>query len=168
MEYIFRKATMAELDGIMEIIEGAKRQMAREGKDQWDDTYPARQHIEADISSGNAYVMLGDGHLAAYGAVVFTGEPAYASIRGRWLTTGQPYVELHRLAVAQSHAGQGVGRRFMQAVEQLSRSAGVHSFRVDTNHDNARMQRLLATQGFTRCGDIYFQQGYRQAYEKTL
>ncbi len=33
MEYTFRKATLADFDSIMNIIEEAKAQMAREGND---------------------------------------------------------------------------------------------------------------------------------------
>ena len=49
MEYMFRKAVASDLGRIMEIIEEAKQQMHREGKVQWDATYPALSHIEADI-----------------------------------------------------------------------------------------------------------------------
>ncbi len=167
MEYIFRKASLTEVDRIMEIIDEAKLQMRREGKNQWDEKYPARQHIETDIADGNAYVMILEGQIAAYGAVVFTGEPAYNGIQGRWLSE-QPYVVLHRLAVTESVKGHGIGRLFMQEVERMSRSAGVHSFKVDTNYDNARMLRLLDKTGFTYCGQIFYPQGARMAYEKLL
>ena len=141
-EYTFRRATTADTDRIMEIIEQAKRQMWREGKDQWTAAYPARGNIDADIQQGAAHVMLHAGHIVAYGAVVLTGEPVYEEIRGQWLTN-QPYVVLHRLAVADEAKGHGVGAWFMHGVERVAAAAGVHSFRVDTNHDNRRMLRLL-------------------------
>ena len=40
MQYTFRKATAADLGTIMDIIQEAKEQMSREGKHQWDDSYP--------------------------------------------------------------------------------------------------------------------------------
>ena len=166
-EYTFRRATTADTDRIMEIIEQAKRQMWREGKDQWTAAYPARGNIDADIQQGAAHVMLHAGHIVAYGAVVLTGEPVYEEIRGQWLTN-QPYVVLHRLAVADEAKGHGVGVRFMHGVERVAAAAGVHSFRVDTNHDNSRMLRLLDKEGFTFCCNVYYQQGERMAYEKLL
>lgn len=57
MEYTFRKATLADFDSIMNIIEEAKAQMAHEGKHQWDKTYPAHPHIMKDIQAGVAHVM---------------------------------------------------------------------------------------------------------------
>ncbi len=167
MEYIFRKASVTEIDRIMEIIDEARQQMRREGKNQWDEEYPVRQHIETDIDDGNAYVMLLEERIVAYGAIVFTGEPAYNDIQGRWLSE-QPYVVLHRLAVTGSAKGHGIGRLFIQEVERLGSSAGVHSFKVDTNHDNTRMLRLLDKTGFTFCGQIFYPQGARMAYEKLL
>ena len=167
MEYAFRKASAQDIDRIIEIIEEAKQQMYREGKDQWNETYPTREHIAADVKDGTGYAMLCDGRIGAYGSVVFTGEPAYKVIKGKWLSE-QPYVVLHRLAVTENVKGHGIGRIFMHEVERLALSVGVHSFKVDTNHDNDRMLHLLDKEGFTYCGDITYQGGYRMAYEKLM
>ena len=167
MTHTFRPATATDLDGIMAIIAEAKEQMCREGKHQWDDTYPVRHHIETDIRNGSAYVMASAGRLVAYGAVVFSGEPAYTEIEGRWLTDW-PYVVLHRLAVAERTKGHGIGALFIQEAERLAVRAGIHSFKIDTNHDNTRMLRLLTKMGFTYCGTIHYQQCSRMAYEKLL
>ncbi len=167
MEYTFRKASIADVDRIMEIIEEAKQQMAREGKNQWTAAYPARDHIETDVNNGTAYVMLAAERIVAYGAVVFTGEPAYDDIEGKWLTE-QPYVVLHRLAVAEETKGRGVGLLFLKEVEKLALSVDVHSFKVDTNYDNSRMLSLLEKQGFAFCGNVCYPQGSRMAYEKLL
>lgn len=168
MEHHFRKASASEAGRIMEIIEEAKQQMHQDGKVQWDENYPTRKHIEKDIEDGTAYVMTdAAGRIVAYGAVVFTGEPAYADIKGRWLSE-QPYVVLHRLAVSEDVKGHGIGLLFMQEVEQLSLAAGVHSFKVDTNYDNERMLRVLDKLGFTFCGNIFYQEGMRMAFERLL
>ena len=167
VENIFRKLTLAHLDEAVKIIEEAKQQMLRERKCQWSEAYPTSEHIEADIRGGCAYGLFREGHLVAYGAVMFDGEPAYAALQGRWLTE-QPYVVLHRLAVVGSERGRHIGMRFVQEVEALSRSKGVCSFKADTNYDNERMQRLFEKQGFVYCGEISYPQGQRMAYEKVL
>ena len=167
MEYIFRKATAVENGSIMEIINDAKQQMLREGKSQWNESYPTISNIDTDIANGNAYVMLSNGRIVAYGAVVFTGEPAYDNIEGQW-SSEQPYVVLHRIAVARSARRKGIGMRFMHEVERLSISKGIHSFKVDTNYDNERMLRLFEKMGFVYCGKICYPQGERMGYEKLL
>ena len=167
MEYVFRKAVAADICDIMTIIDEARAQMILEGKHQWDESYPTSAHIEADIRNDNAYVLLCDGRIVACGAVVYTGEPAYADIQGKWLTQ-QPYVVVHRLAVEMKSRKRGIGTVFIKEVERLSLAKGIHSFKADTNDDNERMQRLFKKLGFTYCGKIFFQQGYRMAYEKLL
>lgn len=167
MEYTFRKASTNDIHHIMEIIEEAKSQMAREGKHQWDENYPTISKIETDVKNGAAYVLLMSGRIMAYGAVVFTGEPAYNEIDGKWLTN-QPYVVLHRLAVTEEAKDHGVGRLFIKEVERLALESGVKGFRVDTNYDNSRMLRLLEKTGFNFCGNITYQQGSRMAFEKLL
>ena len=141
--------------------------MAREGKHQWDENYPTHCNIETDVKNGTAHVLLTEGKIVAYGAAILTGEPAYNNIEGRWLDS-QPYVVLHRLAVTEKSKGHGIGLLFIKEVEKLALAAGVHSFKIDTNHDNSRMLKLLAKTGFTFCGNITYPQGERMAYEKLL
>ncbi len=173
--YILRPATMEEVPAIWEIILQAKAQMYREGKHQWDENYPTVPILENDVRRGWGYVLVPDNcstqpepDIIAYGAVVFDGEPAYDGLRdGKWLS-GQPYVVLHRLAVADSWKRQGMAVRYMQAVCDLAISRGIRSFKVDTNYDNFYMQRVFSRLGFTYCGRIRYEAGERMAYEKLL
>lgn len=167
MEMNFRKAELRDVPAVMEIIRAAVHRMLDEGKCQWSEDYPTDEHIIADILDGNAYVLEDCRRVVAYGAVVFTGEPAYDATDGDWLSDGD-YVVVHRLAVAQDAQSKGVGRRFLSAVEHLAASQGIGSFRIDTNFDNERMLALLDHCGFTFTGLIHYPQGERQAYEKLI
>ena len=80
--------------------------------------------------------------------MVFDGEPAYDAIDGQWLTD-EPYVLVHRIAVADGERGRGVAAEFMRRTEALARERGVGSFRVDTNFDNRYMLRMLERLGPT-------------------
>lgn len=151
----------------MTIIADAVGRMLREGKQQWDETYPTSRHIAADIRNGNAYVIESEGRVVAYGAVVFTGEEAYESLQGAWLSD-RPYVVVHRMAVAQTLQGRGLARIFLESVESLARTKGIGSFRIDTNFDNFAMLHLLDKCGFAYCGEIRYGGGARRAYEKLL
>lgn len=105
--------------------------------------------------------------IIAYGAVSFDGEPAYEAIEGKWLSE-QPYVVVHRLAVADEMKQKGIATLFMQKVEEFSRGKGIHSFKVDTNFDNFYMHKMLERLGFVYCGEIIYGRGVRMAYEKLL
>lgn len=166
-DYCFREARMTDLPAIEKILKEAVRLMLAEGKRQWDENYPRAEHVIADIRNHNGYVIEADGNVVSYGAVVFTGEPAYNDLQGEWLSD-IPYVVVHRLAVAQSCQRLGIAERFFYYTEQLAVEKGIGSFRVDTNFDNTRMLSLFEKLGFSYCGKISYQQGERLAYEKIL
>ena len=57
----------------------------------------------------------------------------------------------------------------MLEAERMARGAGAASVRVDTNHDNAEMLRLLPALGYVRCGTVsYGPRGERIAFEKAI
>lgn len=166
---LFRKAVNRDTEQIWQIILQAKEQMRRLNSQQWQDGYPAIENISQDIESGYGYVLCGENEedVIAYGAVIFEGEPAYESIVGTWIND-EPYVVVHRLAVADKAKRRGMASLFMQQVEILSRRNQVYSFRVDTNFDNYYMRKMMVTLGFTYCGEIQYNRGTRIAYEKSL
>lgn len=170
MGTVFRRARLADVPAIMMIIDAAVDRMLAEGKQQWNESYPAITHIIDDVNNGSAHVLAEGDRVVAYGAVVLTGEPAYDSITdGDWLTEAEsPYVTIHRLAVASDSHGRGLARRFIDIACDLAAERGIGSMRVDTNHDNDRMLRLLAAADFERCGIITYENGQRIAFEKLI
>ena len=195
-QLLFRRAAAADIPRIMRIIARAQAQMRAAGSLQWQDGYPAESDIARDIGRGDGYVLslpaadpaagsagsalpdrdsLPDmlpggsaaGEAVAYGSAVFDGEPAYDAIDGQWLTD-EPYVLVHRIAVADGERGRGVAAEFLHRVETLAQERGVKAFRIDTNFDNQTMLRLLERTGFTYCGKVVYRSGERLAYEKRL
>ncbi len=167
MKMEFRKATEKDCARAWEIIQHAKALMASEGRKQWTEAYPAIGNIESDIANGDAYVLCIDDVPMGYGAVIFTGEPAYEQIGEGWLSNGD-YVVVHRLAVADEARGKGLAQRYFNEVSSLALSKGIRSFKVDTNFDNKAMLHILEKSGFTYCGEIVYPQGCRLAFEKLL
>ncbi|MDR1368576.1 MAG: GNAT family N-acetyltransferase [Dysgonamonadaceae bacterium] len=167
MKTEFRKASVADIEPIWQIILQAKEQMRLRNSRQWQNGYPNEENIIRDVEKGYGYVLCLDNCVIAYAAVIFAGEPAYENLKGEWLTN-QPYVVVHRLAVADRMKQCGMATLFMQKVEELSHGNNICSFRVDTNFDNLYMQKILAKLGFTYCGEIMYQQDVRMAYEKIL
>lgn len=164
---VFRTAVDGDVPAIAEILGQAVQRMLAEGKRQWDETYPTAKHVRADIENGNGYVLEKEGEVIGYVAVVFTGEPAYECLDGRWLSNGR-YVVAHRMAVSQNVRGHGYGRIFMETIEGFARKHGIASFKVDTNFDNFAMLGLLDKLGFSYCGEIEYESGSRMAFEKLI
>lgn len=166
-QYIFREARLHDVPAIGRIFDDAVARMLAEGKKQWNENYPTELHALADIDRHDGYVLELNGRVVAYGAVIFSGEPAYDELRGQWLSDG-PYVVVHRMAVALDAQRHGIARRFFTAVEHLASEKGIGSFRVDTNFDNERMLHLLESLGFEYCGKISYEGGDRMAFEKLI
>lgn len=164
-DFLFREAAPADLPAVMEIIRLAKERMRQAGSLQWQDGYPAREDMERDLVRGYGRVLEYGGRVAAYGAVVFDGEPAYETIDGAW-TGASPYVAVHRLAVSGDMLGRGVATLFMRRTEELAHGRGIRSFRVDTNFDNRPMLKMLGRLGFVRCGEVKYGEDSRLTFEK--
>lgn len=168
-KYTFREAKLQDVPAISGIFDDAVTRMLAEGKQQWDENYPTEVHALADIIRHDGYVLEFDGTVVAYGAVIFSGEPAYEQLNGEWLSNDNDnYVVVHRMAVSRHLQGHGLARRFFTAVEHLATEKNISSFRVDTNFDNDRMLHLLERSGFDYCGKIHYEKGERMAFEKRI
>lgn len=163
-----RLATPTDLDEVMNIIEGARHFIAQQGFNQWQDGYPAQTDMLADIMAQRLYVLTDQIHIAAVAAVLVGVDPNYRLIEtGGWLSYGQPYAAIHRVAVGAAFRGQHVGERLFSAlVRQLQQTHEVASLRVDTHEANRSMQHLITKVGFIDCGRIYIDGvAPRRAYE---
>ena len=157
---MIRKATPADLPAVLEVYGSARTFMAATGNPtQWGSTYPAPELLEEDIRLDRLFVDTNEGRVC--GTFMFTigDDPTYAYIEnGAWLD-GSLYGVIHR--VASDGTVPGTLKRCME----FCRKQCSH-LRIDTHADNHVMQRLLASQGFTRCGTIYVEDGSpRIAYE---
>ena len=163
---IFRKATEQDITAIEQIIRAASARLGAAGIDQWQRGYPNRSSIEKDVAEGVGMVLCEGDTILVYGAVIFTGEPAYNDLTGgEWLTEGE-YACVHRLCANEIFVGMGFSKHFMLAAEAMA-SERVKSIRIDTHPDNKIMQGLICRLGYSYCGDVVIE-SRRLAYEKLL
>ena len=164
---IFRKATESDIDAVAAIMAAASARLGAAGVDQWQRGYPNRSSVEADVAAGVGMVLSEGDTILAYGAVIFTGEPAYDDLTGgEWLTLEGDYACIHRLCVNEIFVGMGFSKQFMMAAEAMA-AERVASIRIDTHPDNKIMQSLVARLGYTYCGDVVIE-SRRLAYEKVF
>ena len=164
-----RKTTISDIDIVINIFEDAKKFMREQGIDQWNNNYPNPEVIKNDIENGIGYVLEDDDRVIGTAAVIFDGEKDYDKIyEGKWISEGE-YTTIHRVAVDSNIRGLGIASIILNKVEELSLSRGLNSIRIDTHRDNLPMQKLLAKNGFIRCGIIYLEdESERIAFEKIL
>ncbi len=164
------KATPAHASQAWAVLSRAKQAMREAGRSQWQGAYPSQTDVLADIAAGVARVLVCDGSVVGYCALVTTGDKNYACITGgQWLTPqGTRYAVIHRLAVDPQVAGRGLAGRWMAMLNDEARRLQCRSMRIDTNHDNVQMLRLLPHSGFAYCGIVRQSDGERMAFECVL
>lgn len=163
----FRKAEISDKDIIWEIIQQSIERRRIDGSTQWQNGYPNEQTVESDIAKNFGFILTVNDEIAVYVALIFNDEPAYSAIEGAWLTNGE-FVVIHRVAVSEKFAGQGLAKKLFDVIEDYVKSQNVHSIKVDTNYDNAAMLKILESKGYTYCGEVLLQSGMRKAFEKVL
>ncbi len=157
-----RKATLADLDEVLEIYARARLFMKDTGNpDQWGTVYPSRDIIMSDISSNLLFVLADSDTIHGVFAFLPNGEPVYDNINGAWLNS-LPHAAIHRVA----SAGKSKGVLAKIVAFCLSHSPNL---KIDTHPDNKIMQHSLEKLGFIKCGTvIYPTVGERIAYQKHL
>jgi len=167
MEYIFRKAMLTDLPQIWAILQKAIQRRKEDGSNQWQDGYPNPTVIEKDITQGAGFVMADGDNIAGYCAILINDEPAYAEIKGKWLTEGD-FVVFHRVAISENYLGKGLSVKMLNFIEDFARNNSINSVKADTNFDNGAMRHVFEKAGYTYCGEVFFRGSSRMAYEKQL
>ncbi len=161
MKFTIVKATTEELAEILDIFAYARTTIAALGIPQWQNGYPSRSVIEADMAGGRSYaVKEGDEVKATF--VLVDHEPDYDVIYGgKWLAAGK-YTALHRIAVAGDCRGSGISAFIMDFVKEEAIRRGAISLRCDTHEGNLPMRRMLEKNGFVHCGEIHLSRALRE------
>lgn len=162
MSRIIRKATLTDLDAILEVLASGRQIMVSSGNpNQWGPDYPSADMVLADIEKEAGYAIEEEGRIVGYFAYLPSPEPTYAVIYdGQWLDDTRPYHVVHRIAKrADVHGIFDDMLAFCAATEP--------NLRIDTHADNKIMQHNLTKNGFTYCGIILLTSGdERLAYQR--
>lgn len=79
-KFTFGKARREDLDGILAVMEDARRSMEADGFRQWINGYPGAEDIIRDMEKGAGYVVREKEGIAAYAALLFGEDPHYRDI----------------------------------------------------------------------------------------
>ena len=160
-EVKIEKAQKSDLPQLLELYAFAREFMKRTGNpNQWKDKTPRKEVLEADILTGQLYVVRQEEEIVGAFALVIGKDPTYAVIeQGAWRSERE-YGTLHR--VAGNGTVHGLFKRIVAFSEQK-----IGHLRIDTHEDNRIMQHLIEQNGFRKCGIIHTDDGTaRIAYEK--
>ena len=165
--YTLELARLNDIAICCEIIQDGRNFQREQGFEQWTEQYPNRDTVLHDIQNKKGYVVQANHEIAGYMCIDFSGEPAYADIKGEW-RSDTPYAVIHRMAFRKKYRGVGLADIAFKMIEELCIAHNVRNIRVDTDFFNMRMQHILKRNGFVNCGVIVFQGGEKLAFDKLL
>ena len=167
-----RRAQHADFDAIMLLMSHAQAAIRALGIDQWQDGYPEPELIASDIEKQIGWVFADGERIAGYAVLLFGREPIYDALDGAWLTSGDRYVTIHRMAIDDGYRRTGLSRKMIAFAEEQARDQGLLSVRADTHRGNLAMRGLMKNCGYEICGEVAYSvclgDPIRVAYEKVL
>ena len=167
MNFQFIKATTQDITTIWPIIQQAIARRKADGSKQWQDGYPNIETLQNDINKNVGFVLKQNNNIVGYIAVLINDEPAYENIQGKWLTNNH-FIAIHRLAIHPDFLGKGLAIKAFNMIENYAKTHQITSIKADTNFDNLPMLHIFNKLGYQYCGQVYFREQARQAFEKVL
>ena len=169
----FRQAVPEDVPALLSIAADARALLKKHGIDQWQGEYPNAKAFLYDIGRGECWIAFHGEEPAGMFTLTLENAPDYDEITdGKW-TPDLSFCVLHRVAVSAKYRGTAVAAYLFQCMEEVARSLGVRSIRVDTHKKNKSMKRILNESGYRYRGNIVVlvESGHdaaRQAFEKIL
>lgn len=152
-----RKASLNDLDIIMNMISNGRNHIQEYHINQWVNGYPSKEVIIEDINTNKGYVLLDEKEIVGYFAKLDHDE-CYDKIDGSWINDS-PYVAIHRTVT--KYFNSGLGSKMFDEIKKK-----YDHIRVDTHKGNISMNKCLLKNNFKYCGIIYLKDGNpRNAYE---
>lgn len=158
-----RKATLEDLDEIMDLFEQAREFMKEQGNPaQWAlSKYPPKEVLIEDIEKGRSYVCDDYGLILASFMYEFGRDKNYDYIEGSWDNDDAFYGIVHRITTRRGTVGIG-----SYCLDWAYNASG--NLRIDTHEDNVPMKNLLQKLGFIRRGIVYMEDGSKRiGFSKT-
>ncbi|WP_434796316.1 GNAT family N-acetyltransferase [Terrisporobacter vanillatitrophus] len=150
---MIRKASLNDVNNIMDIIKLTVEEMKTYNNTQWDENYPKAKDFTKDVESGDLYVQDEDGEIKGFICVNYIEPIEYEGLG--WGSNDKAMV-IHRMAVNPNHRHQGVGTKLMNFAEQLALENNVVYLKTDTYSINTKMNSLFKKCGYNFVGEMSF------------
>ena len=147
------QADEAQLDAAWAVIDRCRAALRQRDILQWDDVYPTRETVAADIAHRRLHVLTVWGECQATVALDDTQDPVYRTVQ--W-TTAEPALVVHRLCVDPQAQGRGYGRQLMDFAEAYAERHRYSSVRLDAYSDNPSAVMLYRRRGYREAGQVMF------------
>lgn len=154
------------MDKIFELYSEAIENMEKQNIHQWDEIYPDKEILRQDILKNQMYIGEKDNNIA----VCFVlNEECYEEYKnGNWICPKARFCIIHRLCVNPLFQNKGIARESMEYIENLCKSSGYDSIRLDCFTENPYSKKLYDKAGYTITGYADWRKGRFELREKKL
>jgi ribosomal protein S18 acetylase RimI-like enzyme len=159
------KVISAELDSVMTLVNDAIQDMEKVGIYQWDEVYPDKAVLAADVAAEQLYCVKSDGTLVGIIALNEIQPSEYRNIH--WDDIGHSLI-IHRLCIKPSFQGKGLAKLMVQFAEEYAKEHGCSSIRLDAFTNNKKALGLYDSSHYYRRGIVRFRKGDFYCYEKAV
>jgi GNAT superfamily N-acetyltransferase len=112
-------ADINHLEQIFQNLQSSNQKLLSQGIYQWDETYPGKALLEADIHSKAMFVGLEEARVIASVSADTKQPNVYADIS--WHPATLRPLLIHRLCITPEKQGQGMGQKMLDFVEVYAR-----------------------------------------------
>ncbi|WCO01792.1 GNAT family N-acetyltransferase [Psychroserpens ponticola] len=151
---MIRKATLNDIDNIIDITKACARFMIAKNIFQWNEHYPTHSAFENDVKRDELYVL--DIENTIIGCIVISTLMDDEYIPIQWLTPNENNIYIHRLAIHPKHQGKGYAQDLMNFAEEFAQQNNYTSIRLDTFSQNEKNQKFYELRGYQKLGNIFF------------
>lgn len=133
---------------------------------QWDEIYPDKDILKEDIIKNQMYTGRIDNKIAV--CFVLSEECDEEYKNGKWKYPESRFNVIHRLCVNPSFQNQGIAAKTLEYIENLSKSEGYDSIRLDCFTQNPYSRKLYDKTGYSVTGYADWRKGRFELREKKL
>ena len=162
----YSKADINQLDIIFEMYSAAIENMEKQGIHQWDEIYPDKETLRQDILLNQMFIGEKDNKIAV--CFVLNEECDEEYKNANWICPDARFCIFHRLCVNPIFQKQGIAGQTMEYIENLCKSQGYDSIRLDCFTLNPYSQKLYNKAGYSITGYAEWRKGRFELREKVL
>ena len=164
MEYC--KADINQLDQIFSLYSKAIITMENRGIHQWDEIYPDKEILAEDISKNHMIIGKKGNDIAVCFVLSEEFDEEYKN--GNWQWPQSKFCVIHRLCVNPQFQNQGIAAKTLDYIENLCKTAGYDSIRLDCFTENPYSQKLYDKAGYSVVGYVNWRKGRFELREKII
>jgi len=160
-----RLARIEELDSVYSLVQEAIRHMDNQGIPQWDDIYPSKVVLNADIENRQMHLIEVEGRVAGLIVINEDQSPEYAGVA--WRHGGRVLV-VHRLTIHPDYQRHKLAFYLMDFAEEMAATGNYDCIRLDAFTRNPAAFALYENRGYRKAGIVRFRKGNFFCFEKKI